>query len=75
LEQPCVLSVGSLNLDLEVRLERLPEPDEESVTGRDLLVTGGGRAANVAFLARNIGAPSVLLAVLESVGRLKEFSE
>jgi ribokinase len=62
LHQPCVLSLGSLNLDIELRVDRLPEPDEESITGRDLLVTGGGRAANVAFLARKIGAPSVLLA-------------
>jgi ribokinase len=59
---PSVLSLGSLNLDLELRVERLPEPDEESVTGRDLLVTGGGRAANVAYFARKIGTPALLIA-------------
>jgi ribokinase len=62
MNQPCVLSIGSLNLDLELRVERLPGPDDESITGRDLLVSGGGRAANVAFLARKIGTPAVLLA-------------
>jgi ribokinase len=62
LNQPCVLSLGSINLDIALRVERLPASDEESMAGRDLLVTGGGRAANVAFLARKIGAPSLLLA-------------
>jgi ribokinase len=57
-----VLSLGSLNLDLEVRVERLPGPDDESLRGREFLVAGGGRAANVAFFAAKLGVPSVLLA-------------
>ncbi|MFZ5892815.1 MAG: ribokinase [Myxococcota bacterium] len=55
--------LGSCNLDLQVRAERWPEPGETLLTS-DLLRTGGGKAANRAFLARRLGLPAVLLACI-----------
>jgi ribokinase len=56
-----ILSLGSLNLDFEMRVERWPDPGE-SLPTRDFVAAGGGKAANVAFCARKLGVPSVLLA-------------
>lgn len=56
---PLVVSVGSVNVDLQVRTERWPRPGE-TLLADDFLMAGGGKAANVALLARRLGCASVL---------------
>lgn len=58
---PIVLSLGSVNADFQVRIDRRPEVGE-TVVGRDFLRVGGGKAANVAAMARKLGLASRLLA-------------
>jgi ribokinase len=60
---PRVLSVGSVNLDIQVRCD---EPLEPGATrrGRDFHATGGGKAANRAFMARMLGVPAQLFATV-----------
>lgn len=55
-----LIALGSINLDLQVRADRWPGPGE-TLPVRDLLRTGGGKAANRALLARRLGAPACLL--------------
>lgn len=47
--------VGSINLDLIARVERLPAPGE-TVPGRDFSSAPGGKGANQALAARRAGA-------------------
>jgi ribokinase len=54
-----ILSVGSVNLDVQVRAERWPS-ESETVLGTDYLCAGGGKAANVALVAARLGAPAKL---------------
>jgi ribokinase len=58
---PRILSLGSVNVDFQLRTERWPEPGE-TLLGRDFLMAGGGKAANVAWLARRLGVESQLIA-------------
>ncbi|MEM7388184.1 MAG: ribokinase, partial [Verrucomicrobiota bacterium] len=51
--QPIVV-IGSLNLDLIVRVERLPGPGE-TVAGGDLIRLPGGKGANQAVAAARLG--------------------
>jgi ribokinase len=51
---PAVAVVGSLNLDLMVRVARLPGPGE-TVTGDDLFRNPGGKGANQAVAAARLG--------------------
>jgi ribokinase len=58
--EPTIISLGSINGDFQVRAERWAE------AGHDLLVTdfmrfGGGKAANVAYAARRLGSPVMLI--------------
>jgi ribokinase len=58
--EPTIISLGSINADFQVRAERWAE------AGHDLLVTdfmrfGGGKAANVAYAARRLGSPVMLI--------------
>ncbi|MDQ2694777.1 MAG: ribokinase [Pseudomonadota bacterium] len=55
-----IVSLGSINADFQVRAERWPDPGE-TLLGRDFLLLGGGKAANVAFLAQRLGAPALLI--------------
>ena len=56
-----VLVVGSVNLDVGYALDRLPHPGETlRVAGR--FVAGGGKGANQAMAARQLGADVSLLA-------------
>jgi ribokinase len=50
-----IFVVGSLNADLVLRAERLPEPGE-TLTGSDLEVFPGGKGANQAYAAARLGA-------------------
>jgi ribokinase len=58
-----IISLGSTNADTQVRLDR-PIVPEGLATGSDLLRTSGGKAANVAVLARKLGAEVQLLSVV-----------
>jgi ribokinase len=55
-----LLSLGTINADFVVRVERVPSAPG-SYRGHDLLRTSGGRAANVAVAARRLGATTLLL--------------
>jgi ribokinase len=56
-----VVALGSLNLDWRARIARWPRPDE-SVRVHDVVALSGGKAGNVARMARRMGASAVLLA-------------
>jgi ribokinase len=51
---PPVVVVGSLNLDLVVRVDRLPGPGE-TVSGTDVFRNPGGKGANQAVAAARLG--------------------
>jgi ribokinase len=53
--RPTITVVGSLNVDLTLRCDRLPHPGE-TVTGRDLTQRPGGKGANQALAAARLGA-------------------
>ncbi|MDX1541451.1 MAG: ribokinase [Geminicoccaceae bacterium] len=58
---PVILSLGSVNVDFQVRVERQPEVGE-TLLAHDLIRLSGGKAANVCMLARKLEHPAVLLA-------------
>lgn len=60
LRTPCVISLGSVNVDVHVRAPRWPEPGE-SLGGRDFLWLSGGKGANVARQARLLGVDTQLV--------------
>jgi ribokinase len=53
--RPDIAVVGSLNVDLTLRCDRLPHPGE-TVTGRDFTQGPGGKGANQALAAARLGA-------------------
>lgn len=55
-----ILSLGSINADLQLRADALPE-GAGTVLATDMLRTSGGKAANVAVLACRLGAEVQLL--------------
>jgi ribokinase len=57
---PRLTVVGSINLDLVARVERLPQPGE-TVTGADLDRVPGGKGANQAVAAARMGADVTLV--------------
>jgi ribokinase len=61
----CVL--GGINLDHVVRVLALPEPGE-TVAGRDLVQSPGGKGANQAVAAARFGAPVRLLGAVGQDG-------
>ena len=56
-----VVVVGSINVDMIVRSERLPRPGE-TVVGGELMTAGGGKGANQAMAAHRLGADVRFLA-------------
>lgn len=56
-----IIVVGSVNLDLAARVDRLPVPGE-TVTGAELHRFPGGKGANQALAARRLGADVTLIA-------------
>jgi ribokinase len=50
-----ILVIGSLNMDLVVRCETLPQPGQ-TVVGRDFFTAAGGKGANQAVAAGKLGA-------------------
>lgn len=52
---PAVVVVGSANVDFTVQVDRAPKPGE-TIFGRDLLISFGGKGANQAVAARRAGA-------------------
>ena len=61
MRDPIILSLGSVNVDFQVRVDRAPEVGE-TLLGHEFVRLGGGKAANVAFLARRLGIAATLLA-------------
>ncbi len=57
--------VGSLNMDVIVRVERLPAPGE-TVLGEDVVFAPGGKGANQAVAAARLGAQVALVGRLGS---------
>lgn len=54
-----ILSLGSINADFQVRVERRPAIGE-TLLGQSYRRLGGGKAANVAFLCARLGARAML---------------
>lgn len=61
MSQGSVISLGSVNADFQVRVDRRPDLSE-TLLATDFLQLGGGKAANVAYLARKLGFPAMLIA-------------
>lgn len=57
---PAILSLGSINADFQVRID-VPLESGMTLMGRDFVRLSGGKAANVAFLARQLGRDAILL--------------
>lgn len=55
-----VVVVGSANLDFTAQVDRLPRPGE-TILGRDLLISFGGKGANQAVAARRAGGEVIFL--------------
>ncbi len=52
---PYLIALGSINVDFQTRADRAPAFGQLTVA-RDFATLGGGKAANVAYLARALGA-------------------
>jgi ribokinase len=71
---PRIVAVGSINMDIVVRTNRLPRPGE-TVLGSKLTYRSGGKGANQAVAARRLGALSFLVGCVgqdEAWGRLRD---
>jgi ribokinase len=58
--KPRIVVVGSLNVDLVARVERLPRPGQ-TVVGRDFVQVPGGKGANQAVAAALLGAEVTMI--------------
>lgn len=56
-----VISLGSVNADFQVRVDRRPDLSE-TLMARDFVQLSGGKAANVAYLAARLGVKAALIA-------------
>lgn len=73
-----IISLGSINLDFQLRGDRWPAQGE-TLHGKDFLVDGGGKAANRSYIAHKLGGNAQLIgrvgddAFAElALGRLRE---
>lgn len=53
-DEPVILVVGSINMDLAVRVARMPDPGE-TVLGNSFQTSGGGKGANQAVAVARLG--------------------
>jgi ribokinase len=58
---PTILVIGSVNMDIVARVDRMPGPGE-NVRGRDLRTIPGGKGANQAVACARLGAETHFLA-------------
>ncbi|MBE9170209.1 ribokinase [Pleurocapsales cyanobacterium LEGE 06147] len=61
MSQGVVISLGSINADFQVRVDRQPDLSKGVLLARDFVRLGGGKAANVAYLARRLGISTQLI--------------
>ena len=61
MSQGIVISLGSVNADFQVRVDRRPDLSE-TLLAHDFMQLSGGKAANVAYLTRKLDVPALLLA-------------
>jgi len=61
MKKPKIAVVGSVNVDMVVKSERIPAPGE-TVTGGQFVMAAGGKGANQAVAAARLGAEVVLIA-------------
>jgi ribokinase len=57
----CIVSLGSVNADFQVRVSRRPEISE-TLMATEFKRLGGGKAANIAFIAKMLGVDTRLCA-------------
>jgi ribokinase len=60
MDEMTILSIGSVNADFQVRVEERPG-STETLLAHDFVRLSGGKAANIAFLARRLGLPATLI--------------
>lgn len=58
-----LLSLGSINVDVQMRVDGAP-PAGATSFGRDYAMFCGGKAANAAFMARKLGIEAVLIGAI-----------
>jgi ribokinase len=58
-----LLSLGSINVDVQMRVDGTP-PAGETSFGRDFAVFSGGKAANAAYMARRLGTDAALIGAI-----------
>ena len=58
--KPRILCVGSANMDLVMKMERVPERGETLITARDYEFIPGGKGANAAVACARLGADTLL---------------
>ena len=60
MNRPAMLSLGSVNADFQIRIN-VPLTGGETLMGHDFCRLSGGKAANVAYLARKLSLDAVLI--------------
>ena len=61
MKTPKIVVVGSVNIDMVIKSERIPSPGE-TVTGGEFVMPAGGKGANQAVAAARLGAEVTLVA-------------
>jgi ribokinase len=63
-----IVVIGSINMDLVCRTERLPRPGE-TVIGSEFVTVAGGKGANQAVAAARLAPPGIAVHMVGRVGR------